>query len=482
MSQEGDLDMERLRIFVSHGPSDQAFCEALAGHLRAAGADVWYDQQQLEPGASREPLRDPLGDRLLNAMAHEMYARQVFIVILSPSALDFPHVQQAIRWAGELHRRDPKRLLLSVIAQPIDLAIYNRPEWTALQEFTRVEASAGLPLPPDDAIRLVLTLLSLTPPPAQPAPTPTYSLLAQARALVAQERYDEALPLVQRATQQSGTKYDAWLLLGAILGSIGRYEESLAASERAIQLKPDRHWAWYNKGLAYNYLKQFDTALVALDRALALDDAYAPSWCERCNAQYHLGRHAEAAEAGARALALDPDFRLARIRNAYALNALDRNEEALAEYDAVLTRDPNDVETLHDRGRLLLQMKRHADALASYDRALALEAGGVNGAWGWNGRAYVCLDLGDDDEALRCVNNALSMAPDNPAYWDTQGELYLGKQAYEQALASFDQALALDPDAWFAWANKAKALQALGRPDEARAAARRARAIRPITP
>jgi len=38
------------RVFVSHSHEDDAFCRALVAGLRAAGADVWYDEHNLGSG------------------------------------------------------------------------------------------------------------------------------------------------------------------------------------------------------------------------------------------------------------------------------------------------------------------------------------------------------------------------------------------------------------------------------------------------
>ena len=42
--------MSQMRIFLSHNHTDIAFSDALAKALRDAGADVWYDEQNLGAG------------------------------------------------------------------------------------------------------------------------------------------------------------------------------------------------------------------------------------------------------------------------------------------------------------------------------------------------------------------------------------------------------------------------------------------------
>jgi tetratricopeptide (TPR) repeat protein len=77
------------------------------------------------------------------------------------------------------------------------------------------------------------------------------------------------------------------------------------------------------------------------------------------------------------------------------------------------------------------------------------------------------LAVGDYAKALECVNQAVTLAPNDAGYWDSRGEVYMAMQAYGEALFNFNHALSLSPQASFALANKAKALHALGRHDEA---------------
>jgi hypothetical protein len=81
--------MGQLRIFVSHSHGDQSFCEALVQALRAAGADVWYDQHNLGPG------------RLLRDINREIRDRPIFLVVLSQAALASMWVQRKEGHQGE---------------------------------------------------------------------------------------------------------------------------------------------------------------------------------------------------------------------------------------------------------------------------------------------------------------------------------------------------------------------------------------------
>jgi formylglycine-generating enzyme required for sulfatase activity len=93
------------RVFVSHSHSDNEFCRRLVADLRAAGADVWYDEHNLGWGELRREIE------------RQMPTRPYFVVILSPDAVQSDWVNREIDGALDLQppasvpsARFPKRL------------------------------------------------------------------------------------------------------------------------------------------------------------------------------------------------------------------------------------------------------------------------------------------------------------------------------------------------------------------------------------
>ncbi len=141
--------MGQMRIFVSHSSPDKGFCDALVAALRAAGADVWYDEQSLGAG------------HLLDVISRELASRPVFILILSKAAFGSRWVTQECQWAFNLYSREPDRVILPVTAQPIEPSDFNA--WLWLENFRRIEGPAYSPLPVAEAIEKTLRTLVLGP-------------------------------------------------------------------------------------------------------------------------------------------------------------------------------------------------------------------------------------------------------------------------------------------------------------------------------
>lgn len=146
----GKRSLSALRIFVSHSSEDTAFSSPLAAGLKHAGADIWYDQENLRTGQLHATITD------------ELVARHVFIVILSHAAFSSGWVKRECNWAYNLYNRKPDRVILPVTASKIDVNNFDEMLW--LEDFKRVEGPHGSPLAPRDALRETIRALGMEEP------------------------------------------------------------------------------------------------------------------------------------------------------------------------------------------------------------------------------------------------------------------------------------------------------------------------------
>jgi hypothetical protein len=118
-----------MRIFVSHCQADAIFCRNLVIALRAAGADVWYDEHNMGAGD------------LMDVIQRELGHRPVFITILSKAAFASKWVKREAQWAYELTDRDPTRIILPVLAGVVNRDDFGADNgWLFFSGFKRIEA------------------------------------------------------------------------------------------------------------------------------------------------------------------------------------------------------------------------------------------------------------------------------------------------------------------------------------------------------
>jgi tetratricopeptide (TPR) repeat protein len=116
------------------------------------------------------------------------------------------------------------------------------------------------------------------------------------------------------------------------------------------------------------------------------------------------------------------------------------------------------------------------DAEALYRQVLSLRADHFDSR---HLLGVVCLQRGEHAEALRHIDLALKLQPDNAVALNNRGVVLQELRRLHQALASFARAVGLRPDYAEAHANQGNALKALGRLAEALASYDRALALQP---
>ncbi|TVQ10191.1 MAG: tetratricopeptide repeat protein [Leptolyngbya sp. DLM2.Bin27] len=148
-------------------------------------------------------------------------------------------------------------------------------------------------------------------------------------------------------------------------------------------------------------------------------------------------------------------------------------------------------------GRRLIQADRHDRALIYFNRAVEAteaersqaEATGVP-AQGLNAtaaqaqaqRGIALALLGEANDAMDSFNAALALDASGVEAWVGKGQLLSTMGRYEEAIFCFDTALELDPTAADAWRGKGQALVNLGRQGEAQTCFDRAAALTTAVP
>jgi tetratricopeptide (TPR) repeat protein len=375
-----------LPIFISHNYKDNAFCEKLVTALRGAGADVWYDEHNMESGLLMETIMKELG------------RRKIFIVILSKDAFGSKWVRREAIWAYQLAEDDLTRTILPITAGPIDPTDFSPEEgWFFLKGFKRVEAPGYLPLAADEAIHRVMHALALTPAGEAPAPVEAQpgesasDLIIRGIALCGQKKYDDALKLFERAVQLDPNSANAWFNVGYSHDAVGDFPQALVAWDRAINLDRDNAAAWTNKGSTLLKLQRYQEALDAFMTAIRIKDTYVFAWNGKGIALKELGRAEEAIDAYDKALELDPRFAYAWNGKGSALWSLQRLGEALKAFEQALVISPRIAMVWRNKAGVLNEQGQFDEGLIAAERAITLEP---RSSMAWQRKADALRGLG----------------------------------------------------------------------------------------
>lgn len=159
----------------------------------------------------------------------------------------------------------------------------------------------------------------------------------------------------------------------------------------------------------------------------------------------------------------NPDWPSARGQVAMEI---DRYELAVEAFRTALRRAPDRTATRFRLAEAEFLVGDLRGCLADLDRCLAAEPSDVRHALA---RAECLHALGRTDEAARDLDAVLSRTPDDPKALRLRAELHLERREYEQAALPLERARSLAPEDWRVLYSLARAYEALGRHDEARA-------------
>ncbi|GAA2640701.1 hypothetical protein GCM10010399_87880 [Dactylosporangium fulvum] len=180
-----------------------------------------------------------------------------------------------------------------------------------------------------------------------------------------------------------------------------------------------------------------------------------------------------------------PGYVTAHFDRALALNLLGRPAEAIAGFERAIQLDPGYVQAMYDIGGIHRAQNDMAKAVEAYDRALAVQPRYVSALVN---KAVTLSDMGRMEEAVRSADEAIRVidagntpddVPNARAYaFGAKGAALLKLGRYQDALAAIDVAINDGPDDYDNYRNRAKALEQLGRVEEARQAAQIAEGLR----
>jgi len=269
------------------------------------------------------------------------------------------------------------------------------------------------------------------------------AVLDIANAFREQGKRDEAIQAYKDAIRISLDPGPAHAGLARMYADQGRLAPAVVEYEAALRHTPASGLLHYDAGLTYERLHMFGKAAEHYRAAVAagLDDGF--TLARLGNARAQVGDFADAMKWHRLALARSPHFADARRALAVDLLRLDRAAEAQVLLERVLRERPSDAEAHTAMGSALLTQGMEREAAASYETALALAPGALE-ACANLGRIYARSPK-KRERGVMLLRQAVRMTPDHAGLRADLARALdvLGKS--DDALSAWREALRLDP-------------------------------------
>ncbi len=302
-------------------------------------------------------------------------------------------------------------------------------------------------------------------------PGNVFSLVGRARAKRALGDNDGALADLAAALVTAPKNPDAYLLRANILRSMNKPDAVIAEADALLRAMPDSDYAQVSAAKLYAASGRKTAALAAFDRALAIKPAayiYFNRFDIRDRSD-HAGRAADIAAAAK----LEPDSPSVLAYRATMLMQDGKFADAVSAYDAQLAALPGNTFALNARG----VAKVRAGDVKGGEADLAAAAAKASEPVDFNNLCWAKATAGIAlSSALADCDKALARSPKVAGFLDSKGLVLLRLNRNDEAIATYDAAVAIAPDLAGSLYGRSIAWQRKG--DAARAAADRTAALK----
>jgi|GEM_PF-492305 tetratricopeptide (TPR) repeat protein len=230
-----------------------------------------------------------------------------------------------------------------------------------------------------------------------------------------------------------------WYNQCLLLSQEKQYTETLAACEQAISLKPkDKNiQLWSARSEALFYTNRYAESLASYDRVLINAPNHSQALTYQCAALFNLAKYEDAVDRCEKALQVNGNWEntspsLTWVYKGLALRKLGRLDNALSSYNRALSMNPNDSLIIAERCSLIAEIGEYGK-----EKDCGLQ------------------------QAIASYENAVANDSNNATIWIQQGLALEQAGLFESALTSYDKASQLSPKNAFILVHRCSVLNAL---------------------
>lgn len=255
-------------------------------------------------------------------------------------------------------------------------------------------------------------------------------------------KVDMALDVCKRWFERKGPSPEIYERIGLLLIARRDFISADTAFKRLIALDPQNHRYRFLLGGFAVARQDWADAEVYFRAALAIEPSEPLYWQNLIMVLGETQQSARALEAVDLAIVQIPDDPQFYDIKARILERSKRYEEALKCLDKSIALDSLRVSPYLTMGYIYHSLKLWDASAEAYEMAIRLEP---DNAVALNNYAYM-LSVSNQrpDEALKLVDSALELEPDNASFRDTRGWIFYRLGRYEEALSEVQKAMQIE--------------------------------------
>lgn len=260
--------------------------------------------------------------------------------------------------------------------------------------------------------------------------------------LLQSNRITEAIDVLNHTIEMKGEVEGVYCGLAAAYIRAGRDDEALESLKKGVQDRPKDSCIHQNLGFLHAKMGKLQEAEPYFRKAVELNPTGVQGYTMLASALMQLRKDAEAESVLRQGLTTAEDHAPLRVMLGFVLTRT-KWSEAEALFKEVLRTDPDNALTLNNYGYSLVERGERLDeALKMLQRAV--EIAPDNGAF-LDSLGWAHFKLGHLDEAERCLKKAIEGPYQSPVLYEHLGDIYEKQGRRELSLGMWQKALSLKP-------------------------------------
>ena len=261
--------------------------------------------------------------------------------------------------------------------------------------------------------------------------------------LLADAELEAANAAISELLEKNADDVDALVFNARLLGSTGRPQDAMANLDKALGLDAQHLFARTFKAAVLYDNGNYDDAEGMLSDVLKTDDSVHAAWFNLARCQARKSDFQTAVTSLNKALAGDDTNAHYLFAKSNVLDELGQSEEAFEVLKASVEANPTLERGWYVLCSWLLDMGQGEEALHNLEQAMKIipDSGALTELMG---RAAV--ESGKPGDAVKLFGAMLDKNPENPGVWFNFGAANLAADEFEAAEVAFRKAVELDPE------------------------------------
>jgi tetratricopeptide (TPR) repeat protein len=272
---------------------------------------------------------------------------------------------------------------------------------------------------------------------------------------IKKRQFADAVKLLNQAIESDDQCAEAYFQRAGILADARRDTNALEDYSKAVELAPNNVRFLNMKGLFLLTRSQLTDAAKDFAKAVELDPKYVQAYNNLGLVKLAEGDYQQSIDDFNTALKLDENYVDGYNNRGFAWYQAGNDERALADFNRTLQLNSEYVNAYNNRGMLAVRMKDYEKAIADFSSAIRLDS---RNAKHYRNRQAAYREIGlkgrakaDGDRVtwllkLHDLNNKIARSPQRAENYIQKASHLADAGEREIALATFEQALQIQPD------------------------------------